>query len=254
MRHRLPEQPLVDQRADREADRVAHHRGQGARVRHARRARGRQRPARRAPRDARALVDRARAGGGPHVRRGGHLPHGRALHERRSHALPLAGRGRRLGEEGPARPPAPPPRAPGPRDRRERRGARRRSWRPRSRPPIDEVEELPPPARETLLDDVYAELPVEPARAARAVAESAPRLRTDRHRTRLGSETDHGQQDLRRDRHRRRAPAATPAPSASGSSSRRSSASRKTKWAACASTGAASPARPSSRRATPSRR
>ena len=61
------------------------------------------------------------------------------------------------------------------RRRRERRGARGGArGRDRARP-IDEVEALPPPARESLFDDVYAELPVAPARAARRALRTAAR-------------------------------------------------------------------------------
>ena len=145
--HRLPEQPLVDQRPDREADRVADVRGQGARLRRARRAGRRQRRARRARarcrRRARARALRRR----PDVHRGA-SPTASAPHSTsddptryRSQAEVDA-----WGAKDPLRPPAPAPRAPrrSCRDagdaalesRADRRDCGRRStrWRPCRRP------------------------------------------------------------------------------------------------------------------------
>ena len=65
LRARLPEQPLVDQRAGRAADRVADLRGEGARLRHARRSRRRQRSPRGLARSSARLSSALAAGGGP---------------------------------------------------------------------------------------------------------------------------------------------------------------------------------------------
>ena len=63
--HRLPEQPLVDQRPHRQADSVAHARGQGARVRDARACASTATTCSPMHGRARDAIARARAGGGP---------------------------------------------------------------------------------------------------------------------------------------------------------------------------------------------
>ena len=110
VRHRLPEQPLVDQRAHVAPDGVAHDRRQGPRVRRAGRARRRQRCAGRLQGRLGEAFERARSRRRAHVRRGAHVPHRRPLDERRPDALPQRRRGRGVEEEGPARPPPQAPR------------------------------------------------------------------------------------------------------------------------------------------------
>ena len=123
---------------DRAADRVADDRRQGARVR---RARACASTATTCSPCTRSCTTRARArarGRGPHVHRGGDVPHRRALDERRPDALPLRGRGRGVEAEGPARSPARAPRAPRARSttratRRSTRSSPPRSPRPSTR-------------------------------------------------------------------------------------------------------------------------
>ncbi len=106
-------------------------------------------------RSARARAVRRRSD----VHRGGHVPHGPALDERRSVALPRPGRGRRVGREGPARAAPPAPRRLGASCRRRATRTLEGELTAEIAAAIDEVEAMPPPARESLFEDVYAEMP-----------------------------------------------------------------------------------------------
>ena len=120
----LPEQPVGDLRADRaaEPDPALPAR---ARLRLPRRARRRQRRARDVRRHAGRAAARPRRPG-PDVRRGLHLPDGRAHHDRRPDPLPALRRRRELEAQGPDRPGRGLPEAQRPRRHRLLRGDRGR--------------------------------------------------------------------------------------------------------------------------------
>ena len=98
-----PEQPVGDLGAAQEADPLAHHRPEGARLRLPGHPGGRQRR-------ARGLRGEPRGGGAgaprrrPDADRVRHVPPGRAHHRRRSDEVPLGRGGQGVGAEGPADP------------------------------------------------------------------------------------------------------------------------------------------------------
>ena len=153
----LPEQPLVDQRARRGRRRRRPSPSRAARTACpacASTATTCSRSTACSPTPSTAGARRGRA----HVHRGAHLPHRRALHERRPHALSLASRGRSLGRKDPLDRLAPHLGRVGLfDDEDEARSSEELDGRDRRA--VAEVEPLGPPVRASLFDDVYAELP-----------------------------------------------------------------------------------------------
>ena len=172
----LPEQPVGDLRADRAADPDPALPAR-ARLRLPRRPRRRQRRAR----DVRRHAGRAAAGPrrpGPDVRRGLHLPDGRAHHDRRPDPLPALRRRRALEAEGPDRPGRGLPQAQRPGRRRLLRRGRRRGRRARRPAARRRARRCPTRSRSTSSTTVYAEHD----RRARASSATASRPTSSRSR------------------------------------------------------------------------